>query len=169
METLMNRRTALVALTSLAAAAVLPACGFRLRGSGGQSRLPFQSVHVRGGDSVLVTNLRRIIQASDTALVNDPKEAEATIEVLSETRDRAAPTLNTQGRIREFSLYYRASFRVIDAKGMELLPPTEISLRRDISYNESQAIAKEREEEMLYQDMQLDAVQQILRRVAALR
>ena len=76
--------------------------------------------------------------------------------------------MNTQGRIREYSLVYRLRFRVNGAGGKELIPPTELALKRDISFNESQAIAKEKEEDMLYRDMQSDAVQQILRRLAAL-
>ena len=60
-------------------------------------------------------------------------------------------------------------FRVKDSKEKELLAPTELVLKRDISFNESQVIAKEKEEEMLYRDMQSDVVQQILRRMSALK
>ena len=44
-----------------------------------------------------------------------------------------------------------------------------LTLKRDIGFNESQVIAKEAEEELLYRDMQSDLVQQILRRMSALR
>lgn len=163
----MKRRTALLVLS---AAVALPACGFRLRGAGRESTLPFERVHVSGSDaSQLVIQLRRMIEAGGTSIVANPQAAQATIDVLSETRDHATPTLNTQGRIRELSLYYRVRFGVRDAGGVELMAPAEISLKRDISYNEAQAIAKEKEEEMLFRDMQSDAVQQILRRVSTLR
>jgi LPS-assembly lipoprotein len=163
----MKRRTALLALT---AAVALPACGFRLRGAGRESTLPFQSVHVTGSDaSALVIGLRRLIEAGGTRIAASPETAEATIDVLSETRDHATPTLNTQGRIREYSLFYRVRFRVRNASNQELMEATEIALKRDISFNESQAIAKEQEEELLFRDMQSDAVQQIVRRVSTLR
>lgn len=164
----MKRRTVLLALS---AAAALPACGFRLRGAGSQSALPFEKIHVSGSDaSQLVVQLRRMIEAGGTSIVADPLAAQATIDVLSETRDQATPTLNTQGRIREYSLHYRVRFGVRDAgNNLQLMAPAEISLKRDISYNEAQAIAKEKEEEMLFRDMQSDAMQQILRRVSTLR
>lgn len=155
----------------LAIAVMLSACGFQLRGSNNQATLPFKTIYIGAPESSsLGIELKRNIRASsDTAIVNDPKAAQATIEVLSESRDKATLSLNTQGRVREYSLYYKLRFRVTDGKGKELLAPTEIMLKRDISFNEAQVIAKEKEEEMLYRDMQTDLVQQILRRLAALK
>jgi LPS-assembly lipoprotein len=56
---------------------------------------------------------------------------------------------------------------VHDPKGRDYLPQSEIRLTRDISFNNSQVLAKESEELLLYRDMQNDMVQQILRRLAA--
>ena len=58
-------------------------------------------------------------------------------------------------------------FRVADANGNEWMPTSEISVRRDFSFNDSQALAKEGEERLLVADMQADAVQQLLRRLSA--
>lgn len=162
------KRRAVLALTT---ALMLSACGFQLRGSNGQASLPFKTIHIGTVEtSPLGIELRRYIRASgDTTIVTDPKQADAIIEMLNESREKATLTLNTQGRIREYSLYYRVRFRVTDNKGQELLAPTELVLKRDISFNESQVIAKEKEEEMLYRDMQSDVVQQILRRLSALK
>jgi LPS-assembly lipoprotein len=164
----MQRRSLVLALSG---AALLSACGFRLRGSDGKSSLPFKTVYIGVPETSPVgVELKRYIRASDdTTLVTDPKLAEASIDILGETRDRATLSLNTQGRIREYSLYYRLRFQVKDKAGALLLAPTELVLKRDISFNESQVIAKEKEEEMLYRDMQSDAVQQILRRMTALK
>ena len=49
------------------------------------------------------------------------------------------------------------------------LAPTLITLKRDISYNSSQELSKDAEEVLLYRDMQSDMVQQILRRLAAIK
>jgi LPS-assembly lipoprotein len=50
-----------------------------------------------------------------------------------------------------------------------LIPNSELLLQRDISFNESAVLGKEAEEALLYREMQSDAVQQILRRLAAVR
>ena len=60
-------------------------------------------------------------------------------------------------------------FRVRDAAGAELLGPTEINLRRPITFNETQVLAKESEEVLLYRDMQTDLVQQVMRRLVAIK
>ncbi|MEO8142986.1 MAG: LPS assembly lipoprotein LptE, partial [Betaproteobacteria bacterium] len=39
-------------------------------------------------------------------------------------------------------------------------------LTRDITFNDSDVLAKETEEQLLYRDMQSDMVQQIMRRLA---
>lgn len=163
----MKRRAVLALSTAL----LFSACGFQLRGANGKASLPFRTIYLGIPESSpLGIELRRNIRASgDTQIVSSPKEADAIIEVLQESREKATLTLNTQGRVRDYSLYYKLRFRVKDNKDKELLAPTEITLKRDLSFNESQIIAKEKEEEMLYRDMQSDLVQQILRRLAALK
>jgi LPS-assembly lipoprotein len=159
---------ALLLLTTLA----LSACGFQLRGSkGDQARLPFQTIYLAFPEtSSLGVELKRYIRADGgTTVVQDSKAAQATVELLNESREKIIRSLNAQGRIREFSLLYKVRFRVKDSAGSELLEPTEIVLKRDISFNEQQVIAKEKEEEILYKDMQSDLVQQMLRRLGALK
>ena len=89
--------------------------------------------------------------------------------MLSESRGKSILSLNSQGRVREYLLTYTLRFRVRDARGVEMLAPTEISLKRSISFDETQVLAKESEEVLLYRDMQTDLVQQILRRLAAIK
>jgi LPS-assembly lipoprotein len=166
-----TRRHALSTLLALMTAVMLTACGFHLRGSGAQANLPFKSIFVGLPEtSPLGAELRRNIRSHDGVTVTDQaKDAQVALEVLSETRDKAILSLNSQGRVRENSLTYNVRFRVVDASGKELLAPTDIGLKRTISFNESQALAKEGEEAMLYRDMQTDLVQQVLRRLAALK
>jgi LPS-assembly lipoprotein len=166
----MNRRTFLTYASTTAALAFLSACGFHLRGSNGEANLPFKTLFLGFPDnSALGAELRRNIRANGTEVVTDPKLAEASLDVLSETREKVVLSLNSQGRVREYTLLYKFRFRVRGSKGQELLAPTEIVLKRDISFNESQALAKEAEEGLLYRDMQSDLVQQILRRLVALK
>jgi LPS-assembly lipoprotein len=77
--------------------------------------------------------------------------------------------VNSSGQVREFQLRIRVKFRVHNAQGQELVAPVEIVQQRDISFNESAVLAKEAEEVLLYRDMQSDIVQQLLRRLAAVR
>lgn len=152
-------------------ALVLSACGFHLRGANGQYQMPFQSIYLGFPEtSPLGTELRRNLRGGDAVVVvTDPAKAEAQFDVLSETRGKSILSLNSQGRVREYLLTYTLVFRVRDAKGAELLGATDISLKRSIQFNESQVLAKESEEALLYRDMQSDLVQQIMRRLAAIK
>ncbi len=168
-EMLIKRRFAhaLVLVTAL----LVSACGFQLRGSGSHANLPFKTIYLGVSDaSPLGNDLKRYIAgAGGTTVVSDPKAAQANVEILSETRNKTILSLNSQGRIREYSLSYTLSFQVKDGKNNILLAPTTITLNRIISFNESQVLAKESEEASLYRDMQSDMVQQILRRLAAIK
>jgi LPS-assembly lipoprotein len=156
---------------TLCLALILSACGFQLRGTSNATQLPFKTIHLGFSEaSPLGIELKRNIRASgDTLIATDPKLADVNFEVLSETREKVILSLNNQGRVREYTLYYKLRFQVKDQRGKELLAQTDIVLKRDISFNESQVLAKEKEEELLYRDMQTDLVQQILRRLAAIK
>ncbi len=151
--------------------ASLSACGFALRGSGGTYNMPFKSIYLGFPDtSALGTELRRNLRAGDRVdVVSDMGKAEARFEVMSENRQKAIMSLNAQGRVREYLLNYTLVFRVLDNKGEELLAPTEIALKRSLTFNETQVLAKEQEEALLYRDMQADLVQQVMRRLAAVK
>jgi LPS-assembly lipoprotein len=155
------RTLAIAALALLTAA-----CGFQLRG---QAKLPFETLYVAVPEiSQLGTELKRnLIAGTRTKLVNDPAQAQATLNVSAEERIKTILSFDTSGRVREFQLRYRVSFRLHDAKGRDYLPQSQIQLTRDISFNDTQVLAKESEELLLYRDMQSDMVQQILRRMAA--
>jgi len=160
-----------IASVALLSVLVLSACGFRLRGTGPQPVLPFKTLFLSMAEgSPIAVPLRRNLDAmSNIEIVSDRKQADAALEVLNEGRDKQVLSLNSQGRVREYTLLYRANFRVVDKEGRQLLAPTELVIRRIQSFNESQVLAKEAEEATLYREMQSDLVQQVLRRISAIK
>lgn len=152
----------------------LSACGFHLRGSNGSFMLPFATMNIGLPDSSpLAIDLKRYIRAvGSTEIVDTREAADATLEVLADpekTRTKSILSLNSNGRVREYQLGYSIQFRVVDKAGNVLLGLTTIALNRPITFNESQVLAKETEEAQLYRDMRNDLVQQIMRRLAAIK
>lgn len=146
-------------------AVALSACGFHLRG---KADLPFKTIYLSmPANASLAVELKRYLRASGVEVLPDAKNAEAVFQVLAESREKKILTLSTNGRVREYVLYLRTSFQLKDAAGAILVPPTEMVLKRDISYNETQELSKQAEEVILYQDMQSEEVQQILRRMTS--
>lgn len=150
-------------LATLALAATLAGCGFQLRGP---ATFPFKSIAVPGQSTLLTELQRNIASGSNAKLVTRTEDAEAIFAVLGEAREKVILSLNTQGRVREFQLRYRLLYRVHDGKGGDYIAPTELVLRRDITFND-QVLAKENEEAILFREMQSDMVQQLIRRMQA--
>jgi LPS-assembly lipoprotein len=167
----MSQSNLLRLVAALLLAALLSACGFKLRGSNGSYNMPFQTIYLAFPDnSPLGTELKRNLRGADKVeVVDQPQAAQAQLELVSESRGRSILSLNSLGRVREYLLTYTVVFRVRDPKGADLLGPTEITLKRNMAFDETQVLAKESEANLLYRDMQSDVVQQILRRVAALK
>jgi len=72
-------------------------------------------------------------------------------------------------QVRELQLRTRLVFQLLNPSGRELIGRTEILQTRDMSYKESDALAKEQEEQLLYRAMQDDIALQVLRRLAAVK
>lgn len=149
-----------------AAALLLSSCGFHLRGP---VTLPFDTIYVQAAPtSFFATRLKRTLSASSHArIVDDPKEAEVTLHVIHEQQEKQILALSGGGRVREYELRYRVSYRLTGPKNKEYTPTSEIVLRQDVTYNDEAVLSKESEEALLYRDMQSDAVQQLMRRLQA--
>jgi LPS-assembly lipoprotein len=96
-------------------------------------------------------------------------EADVILDVLTDQREKTVLGTSSAGQVREFQLRMLFSFRLRTPQDRELMELTELQQQRDISYNESAALAKENEEALLYRDMQSDLVQQIMRRLSSVR
>jgi LPS-assembly lipoprotein len=159
-------RLAFAIAAALLLAALLPACGFQMRGT---ANLPFETIYLppAGGPGIALDLRRNVRAGTNTRVVDDPKAAQAVLEFTQELRDRLILSLAATGRVREYQLRYQVSFRVHDGKGAEFVPVSTVQLTRDITYADSDVLSKEAEEQLLYRDMQTDMVQLIMRRLAA--
>lgn len=105
--------------------------------------------------------------SSATKLATSSTEAEATLDIISATNERIILSLSGGGRVRDFNLVYRVTYRVLDHRGVEIVPNTAISLTRILPFLDAQILAKESEEHLLVKEMQSDAIQQIIWRLSA--
>jgi LPS-assembly lipoprotein len=163
-----SRRSLLLAA---AASVALAGCGFQLRQA---PEFAFNSIYVAvAPNSSLGKELRRsIASSSKVTVLSDAAQlnsAQVVLDVLGDQREKVVVALNTTGQVREFQLRTRVKFKLRTPQGKELIAETELLQQRDISYNESAALSKEAEEGLLYRDMQSDIVQQLLRRLAAVK
>jgi LPS-assembly lipoprotein len=151
----------------LGAAATLAGCGFELKRP---PELSFKTIQLIGfaPRSPLAVELKTSIDATPTTrVVEAAKDAEVVLQALGETREKVVVAQTAANQIREFELRYRFSFRVRTVAGKDLVPESEIVLKRSLTYSETIALAKEQEEAYLYKTMQSDIVSQVSRRLAS--
>ena len=167
----MQRRSllSLMATTAALGALGLGGCGFALRKA---PNFAFTTLYSGLAEtSPLGVELRRSLESTrKVKVITDGRqvnEAQVVLDVLLDQREKVVLSLNAAGQVREFQLRMRFRFRLRTLAGKELIPATEITQQRDISFNESAVLAKEAEENLLYRDMQSDIVQQVMRRLAA--
>lgn len=160
----LTRRGALAVMSATLLAA---GCGFQLRGS---ADLPFRTLFAGfPPGSQIGFEFARMLRGSGTTLVDRPQAAQARLEVLGENREKEIVGFSSTGRPREHQLRLIFSFRLVSTAEEELIPPTRLVLHRDITTTDTQYVAKEQEEALLFRDMERDLVQQLLRRLAAAR
>lgn len=180
----MKRRLLLAATV----AATLAGCGFQLRQA---PEFAFDTIVINAPQtSPLAAELRKTLQRDGKVRVVTGTLAPATpptgtattplappvvvpgqviFDLLQEQREKVVVGLNASGQVREYQLRSRIQFRVRSPLSRELIPDTELLQQRDISFSETAVLAKESEEVLLYRDMQTDLVQQLMRRLGALK
>jgi LPS-assembly lipoprotein len=165
------RRFFSTALSLACVTAVLAGCGFQLRQT---NDFAFKTLYANfSTTSPLGVELRRnLLGSGRIQLLTEPKEmlkADAILDILSEDRQQVAVGVSTTGQVRELQLRLRVRFRLRTPQGVELIESVELFQQRDLSFTESAALSKEIEQGILYRDMQTDIVQQIMRRLSAVK
>jgi LPS-assembly lipoprotein len=142
----------------------LTACGFHMRGT---ADLAFKTLYIQGGNLTIKKDLIRSLKVNGVTVVNDPKQAELLLDLIRERRQQNILSLSGGGLVREYELVYFVEFRLRNPDSEVWGPIQRIEGRRDYSYDDSQLLAKQFEEERLYEDMRVDAVREIMRLLVA--
>ncbi len=143
----------------------LSACGFHLRN---QATYTFSSIYVNGAKSVFEAELKRSLEGGGNATVaSTPTAAQVILDVPVVVQEKDVLSLSAAGSVSEYQLEMRVSFRLHDADGLDWLPVGEITLRRSYTFNETEVLARDAEEQRLLREMQSDAVAQLVRRLQA--
>jgi LPS-assembly lipoprotein len=145
---------------------MLSACGFKLRG---QQDYAFKRLYVSGGSAAADARLTRIVQGgSDTVVVNSIANADAILRI-AQNRTINTLTLNSLGVVAEYQLNLQMSYTLTGKDGTVLIPPSAIALNRAMTYSDQFSQAKAAESDILFADMENDAIDQLIRRLGVVR
>jgi LPS-assembly lipoprotein len=146
--------------------APLAGCGFKLR-QPPQLNFPSIALHGFAPRSRLAEALRRQL-ALQVKVVDNPSQASVVLQALEDRSDRSVVASTAAAQVRDLQLRVMLRFRAYTPTGRELIATNELLSKRELSYTETAALAKEVEEAELFRDMQADVVAQVLRLLAAL-
>jgi LPS-assembly lipoprotein len=114
-----------------------------------------------------VQDLRKSLIASKVQVTRTQGSAGATIKVHDDELTERILSVSARNIPTEYELTYRVKFTVTSG-GKTLIDAEEVSATRDISFDEAQLLAKEREQEILREALARDLVALVMRRLAAL-
>lgn len=159
----MTRRSLLTLVCSVL---MLSACGFQLRG---QQDYAFKRLYIAGGSAAAGARLTRLVQGgSDTVVVTSVANADATLQI-TEGRGVSTLTLNSLGVVEEYAMNLSMNYTLVGKDGTVLIPPSTIALNRAMTYSDQYSQAKAAEADILFADMENDAIDQLTRRLSLVR
>ena len=169
----MSRHSALRSATRLVPAAVvatlLAGCGFQLRGAPPVSSA-LEPLAVDCSSQVpetLCRSLREQLGLGNVRLA-PVADADYILRLKNFERDRRASAITAQAAAAEYTLRHSVELEVISADRVPMVATTRLNTSESYRYDETNVLARQREEETLRQQMDDRLAQQVIFRLAPL-
>jgi LPS-assembly lipoprotein len=160
--------TVLAWMTLAGLVVALAGCGFHLQGSGA---LPETSHKVRivASDEVtpFAVELRRAIERAGGSIIDTTAEADTVIRIQRDRSGRRVLSVSARNTPQEYEIFYAIEYSV-ERGGSEVLETQPLELVRTMSFEQSQLLAKDREETILREAMARDLALLVTRRLESL-
>jgi LPS-assembly lipoprotein len=165
-----RRAVAAALLTSL-----LVACGFQLQGRVTLApALGATFVEAENPQSEFVQQLRNALRSSGVTLVDTMTGARTIVTLERDAFSERVLSVSGRNLPREYELIYAVRFAVREresagsAPSRERIAPEDLTVSREMSFDERAALAKEREKEVQREALARDLVGLVMRRLASL-
>lgn len=169
----MTRRSALKSLANLMLIAVMAmlftGCGFQLRGAPPVSSA-LEPLAVDCSSQVpetLCGAIREQLSLGNVSLA-PVADADYILRLKNFERDRRASAITAQAAAAEYTLRHSVDLEVISADQVPMVATTRLTTSESYRYDETNVLARQREEETLRQQMDNRLAQQVIFRLAPL-
>jgi LPS-assembly lipoprotein len=169
----MSRHSALKSLANLMLVALmavlLTGCGFQLRGAPPVSSAlePLAVDCASQVPETLCRSLREQLSLGNVSLA-PVADADYILRLKNFERDRRASAITAQAAAAEYTLRHSVDLEVISADRVPMVATTRLSTSESYRYDETNVLARQREEETLRQQMDDRLAQQVIFRLAPL-
>lgn len=149
---------------------VIAGCGFQLRGAAtfpdSLKTMYIQGINLKTG---LGLELKRGLTRNGVTVVNHYQSGSAVLTILENKSERRVLSVDRTAKVSEYEIYNSVKFSVSDGQGQELSEAQTVEARRDYQFDQDQVLGKDEEERLLREQLDLQLVQSILRRLSALK
>jgi LPS-assembly lipoprotein len=157
-----------VCVLALLALVTLGGCGFHLQGSG---QLPEdrRRVFIATADELtpFAVELRRAIERAGGTIARGSGAADLVVRIQRDRSGRRVLSVSARNTPQEYEVFYNVEYTV-DRGGQEVVERQPLELIRNLSFEESQLLAKDREELILRDAMARDLAMLVVRRLESL-
>lgn len=156
-------------LTLLALSVMIAGCGFQLRGAPPVSSA-LQPLSVDCSDNVpgqLCNAVREQLELGRIDL-RPVEEADFVIRIGNFRQERRASAITLRAAAAEYTLRHTVNIQVLTADNIPLIEPADLNSSETYRYDETNVLAKQREEEALQEQLHNRLAQQIIFRLAPL-
>jgi LPS-assembly lipoprotein len=152
-------------LSLLLAVLLMSACGFHLQT---KAELPPEmqrtKLEIQGPYTEFARRLESQLEQNGVKVVTALDDAAVLQVPLNEVR-KEIQSIGDNARVREFLVRHTVQFRLLDNKGVELIPLQTFEQSRVYSFNEQDILAAEREDEYLRDDLADTLARMVVRRL----
>ncbi len=160
---MLTRTRASMFATLLTFSLIVTGCGFHLRG---KVVVPdeLMSMSIRGGELEFVQRLKKGLAFSDIAVVEE-MDGISMLDLSQMTYEKTANATDDQGITTSYRLEYTVPYEVSGPKGVSW-HKANVNDSRTFSFNATDALLSEREEDFLKEDMHREMVNRLLRQLS---
>ena len=126
----------------------ITSCGYQFRGA---TEVNFVSISIDGGSPSFLKILKKQFKQSGVKV--QERNSEKTLEITNDTFSKKILSLSAAGKVREYQINYKISFRFKSQDG-EWSTPINIESNRDYTFDDKNIIAKTEEELRIVKSMQ---------------
>jgi LPS-assembly lipoprotein len=147
---------------------LLSACGFVLRGEANLAAA-LQRVHVQTADpfSPLKRDLDAALARSGAKVEDKSGDGIAEITLSNVSHAPVVRSVGATAFVNEFSMVYHVELAIADGAGKSLQPTQVIEHSRTFTFDQSQAIGTNVEQDEIKKEMEREMVQTLMRKIEA--
>ena len=117
--------------------------------------------------SLFHRELRLQLQAAGVELVDTPDNSTAILSIRIDETDQRVLSVSGRNVPTEYEVYYTVEYSIASGEKV-LLPPQDLTLTRDYTYDTTKVLGKSREESVLREAVVKDLVRIVLKQISSL-